>query len=73
MGKNQHIVHRPDGWAVLGEGNGRDTSVHRTQERAINEGRGIAKNQRSELLIHDRHGRIRQKDSFGNDNFPPRG
>ncbi|MCB0511746.1 MAG: DUF2188 domain-containing protein, partial [Bacteroidetes bacterium] len=29
--------------------------------------REIAKNQQSELVIHNKEGKIREKDSFGND------
>lgn len=35
-------------------------------------GRKIAKNQHSELVIHNTHGRIRDKDSYDNDNCPPK-
>lgn len=73
MGKNQHVVKRPDGWAVRGEGNSRDTSHHRTQEEARQQAREIAINQRSEVVIHDRQGLIRDKDSYGNDPNPPKG
>ncbi|EGR1309020.1 DUF2188 domain-containing protein [Vibrio sinaloensis] len=73
MGKNQHVVKRPDGWAVRGENNSRDTSHHRTQEEARLAAREIAKNQKSEVVIHGRDGRIRDKDSYGNDPFPPKG
>ncbi|MEK7234230.1 MAG: DUF2188 domain-containing protein [Elusimicrobiota bacterium] len=72
MGKNQHVVKREDGWAVKGEGNGRDTSRHTTQAEAIDAARDIAKNQRSEVVIHDRHNLIRDKDSYGNDPCPPK-
>lgn len=73
IGKNQHVVKRPDGWAVRGEGNSRDTSHHRTQEEARQHAREIAINQRSEVVIHDRQGLIRDKDSYGNDPNPPKG
>ena len=73
MGRNQHVVPRQDGWAVRGAGNQRATSVHRTQAEAIDAGRQIARNQGSELLIHGRNGRIRERDSHGNDPFPPQG
>jgi len=43
-----------------------------TQAEAIDAGRRIAENQRSELLVHGRDGRIRSKDSFGADPVPPR-
>lgn len=72
MGKNQHVVKRSDGWAVRGEGNIRDTSHHGTQKDAAAAARDIAINQRSEVVIHGVNGRIRDKDSFGNDPCPPR-
>jgi len=72
-GKNQHIVPTDDGWGVRGEGNLRLTHITKTQKEAIDIGREIAKNQRSELVIHNKKGQIRDKDSFGNDPFPPPG
>ena len=71
-GKNQHVVRREDGWAVRGAGNSRDTTRHRTQGDAIDAARDIARNQRSEVVIHDRQNRIRDRDSYGNDPNPPR-
>ncbi len=56
-----------------GAGNEKATKVTSTQKEAINVARSIAKNQKSELLVHNTKGQIRQKDSFGNDNFPPKG
>lgn len=73
MGKNQHVVPHANGWAVRGAGNARATTVHQTQAEAISQARGIAQNQRSELLIHGRNGQIRERDSFGNDPYPPKG
>lgn len=72
-GKNQHVVPRGDDWAVRSAGSSRATSVHDTQAEAIERAREIAQNQQSELLIHGRDGRIRARDSYGNDPFPPRG
>ena len=71
--KNQHVVPHRDGWAVKGAGNQRASSVHRTQRQAIDAAREIARNQQSELVIHRKDGRIRDKDSHGNDPFPPKG
>ena len=73
MSKNQHVVPHPDGWAVKGEGNSRATRVYDTQREAIDHGRGIAERQHSELLIHNREGQIRDRDSHGKDPFPPKG
>jgi len=63
-GKNQHIVPHPDGWAVKSEGASKATQVFSTQQEAINRGRDIAKNQQSELFIHDREGEIRERNSY---------
>lgn len=70
---NQHVVRRGGGdWAVRGAGNGRDTSKHPNQGAAIDAARDIAKNQRSDVVIHGRDGRIRDTDSYGNDPCPPK-
>jgi uncharacterized protein YdaT len=71
--KNQHVVPHRGGWAVKGAGNQRASSVHRTQRQAIEVAREIARNKQSELVIHRKDGRIRDKDSHGNDPFPPKG
>lgn len=71
--KNQHIVPHGDDWAVRGAGNKRVTSVHRTQREAIDRGKEIAQNQEAELLIHGENGRIREKNSYGEDPYPPKG
>lgn len=73
MGKNQHVVPHGGEWAVRGAGNSRATSIHGTQAEAQAAAREIAINQRSEVVIHRPDGRIRDKDSYGNDDFPPRG
>ena len=71
--RNQHVVLHERGWAVRGAGSQRATSVHRTQREAIDAGREVARNQRAELFVHGRDGRIRERDSHGNDPFPPKG
>lgn len=71
MGKNQHVVPRDGQWAVVGEGNDRASSTHNTQAEAIEAARDIARNQRSEVVIHRPDGRIRDKDSYGPDPNPP--
>jgi hypothetical protein len=71
--RNQHVVPHEDGWAVRGAGSRRASSVHQTQQGAIEAGREVARNQGSELFVHGRDGRIRERDSHGGDPFPPRG
>ena len=70
---NQHVVTHNELWAVRGEGNSRVTSTHSTQQEAIKVARNIAINQRVEVVIHRPNGQIRDKNSYGNDSFPPRG
>lgn len=74
MGKAQHVTKHPSGgWQVRGAGNSRATKRTSTQAEACSIARSIAINQKSEVVINGRNGRIRAKDSYGNDPFPPRG
>lgn len=73
MGKNQHVVPAGDKWGIKGEGNSKYAQLFDRQSDAIDAARNISRNQQSELFIHDSHGRIRERDSHGNDPFPPRG
>lgn len=74
MGKEQHVTTHPDGgWQVKGAGNSKATVRTNTQSEAIKIARDIAINQKSEVVIHRTNGQIRDKNSYGNDPFPPRG
>ena len=74
MKKNQHVTRRPDGnWQVKGERNKRATAVTSTQKESITIATRIARSQKSELIIHGKDGKIREKNSYGNDPFPPKG
>jgi hypothetical protein len=73
MGKNQHVVPNQNGWAVRGAGNSRVTKTVSTQTQAIEIARSIAQNQGSEMIIHRPNGQIRERNSYGNDPFPPKG
>ncbi len=71
--KNIHITHRKTGdWAVIGEGDQRASSLHKTQGEAIKAGTPLAKTNKSELVIHNRENKIRDKDSYGHDPNPPK-
>lgn len=50
----------------------RVSKVFDTQQHAIDYGRQIAQRDHSELLVHNRQGQIRHRDSFGNDPCPPK-
>jgi len=71
--KNQHVVPHDAGWAVRGAGNSRLTSIHPTQAEAINSAKEIAQHQSSEMFIHGRNGQIRERNTYGDDPFPPKG
>ena len=73
MVKNQHVVPHNGQWAVRGVGNSRVTKVCSTQREAQEIARSIARNQHSEVVIHIPNGQIRDRDSYGNDPYPPRG
>lgn len=74
MGKSQHVV--PDkngGQNVKGAGNSKATKHFDTKQPATDYARKISQNQGSELIIHNKDGRIAQKDSHGKDPHPPKG
>jgi hypothetical protein len=71
--KGQHVVPSNGGWAVRKAGSARATSTHATQEEAISAATEIARNQKTELYIHGRDGRIRERNSYGQDPHPPKG
>lgn len=74
MAKNQHVTpHKDGGWQVKGAGNSRATVRTSTQAEAIQRAKSIAINNKTEVVIHRPNGQIRDKDSYGNDPFPPRG
>lgn len=72
MTKNVHVVPSDSGWDVKVEG-GSGTRHFSTQNEAIRAGRELARGHHSDNIIHGRDGRIRQRDSYGRDPFPPRG
>jgi hypothetical protein len=67
-----HIVRRAGKWAVQ-TGPDQLSSEHQTQAEAIRVGRQMAREAHAEFVIHGRNGRVRAKDSYGNDPNPPRG
>ncbi len=74
MSNNQHVTPHPlGGWQVKGENNSRATVRTNTQAEAIQKARDIAINKQSEVVIHRQNGQIRDRNSYGNDPFPPKG
>lgn len=70
---NKHVVPHKNGWAVKSAGATKAGSVHSTQAQAIQAARKSAMSNKSEMFIHGRNGRIRERNTYGSDPFPPKG
>ena len=70
---NIHIVPSSGRWAIKRDGSERASELFGIQKKAIKKGRIIAKRDKAELFIHARDGKIRERDSYGNDPYPPKG
>lgn len=73
MRKNVHVVPRKSKWAIQKEHKTRASKLFETQKEAVSEAKEMAKKSKSELLIHGKNGKIREKNSYGNDPYPPKG
>lgn len=71
--KNQHVVPKGNNWAVKGAGNIKATKIVSTQSEAIKIARNISINPGSEMFIHRPNGQIRERNTYGKDNFLPKG
>jgi uncharacterized protein (DUF433 family) len=56
--QNHHVIRHNDGWAVRAEGNSRDIVRVATQQEAIERAREIAERKGTEVIVHDRDGKI---------------
>ena len=65
--RNQHVVPLGNGWAVKGEGNSKYTAITESKRDATTIARNIAKNNKSEIVIHGKNGRIQVKNSVAKD------
>jgi uncharacterized protein YdaT len=72
--KTTHIVPNPQGgWDVKQSGAQRSSGHFDKKQEAVDRGRIISNNQKTELVIHNKNGQIGEKDSHGGDPFPPKG
>lgn len=69
----QHVVPNGSKWSVRKAGASRASGSFKTQQQAVKEATKIAKNQQTELYIHGKDGRIRERNSYGRDTHPPKG
>ncbi|WP_310071943.1 DUF2188 domain-containing protein [Phyllobacterium sp. 1468] len=71
--KGQHVVPNGNKWSVRRAGASKVSGTFSTQKEAIDRASDLARAQKTELYIHGRDGRIRERNSFGKDPFPPKG
>jgi len=72
--KTHHVVPSSQGGWNIKKGGAEKASGHFDRKHdAIDQAREISRNQESELVIHNRDGKISQSDSHGNDPNPPKG
>lgn len=60
-------------WSVRRAGASKASGTFATQSEAIMKARDVAQRERTELFIHGRDGRIRERNSYGTDPHPPKG
>lgn len=65
--------HPGGGWQNKVEGNQRASNISPTKAQAEAKGRDMAIDRKTEHKIQNRNGRIAERNSYGNDPFPPRG
>lgn len=63
---------RGGGWAVKRSGTSRAASIHNTQADAWKETRRLARGAGSEAFLKGRDGKIRTRNSYGEDPNPPK-
>ncbi len=73
MTKGFHVVKNGNRWSVKAEKVAQPLSQHNNQINAIIQATKVAKATKGELFIHRTDGRIRERNSFGNDPHPPKG
>ncbi|MDD4238030.1 MAG: DUF2188 domain-containing protein [Desulfotomaculaceae bacterium] len=66
------VPNKNGGWDNKREGSSRASSHADTKAEATAYGRQLAQNSKTEHVIHNKDGKISQKNSYGNDPFPPR-
>jgi hypothetical protein len=61
------VVSLGDRWAVKEEGAAEPFAVFKTQSEAWEKAKSIARKERSEALLHGRDGRVRERNTYGQD------
>ena len=69
-----HVVPNSErgGWDVKRENADRASGHFERKSDAMERGRELARDRKTELVEHGRNGRIQDSDSYGSDPFPPK-
>lgn len=71
--KNFHVTKREDGnWQAKREGADRASFVAPTQSEVESAAKDVARREGGEVFTHRADGKIRDRDSYGNDPCPPK-
>lgn len=70
--KTIRVTTEGDGWKVKSDGASRASKLTDTKAEAVKAAIQQAKNQKAELIIQGKDGKIQSKDSYGNDPNPPK-
>jgi len=71
--KSHHVVPDPKGGWVVKKGGAERASKHfENKKSAVDYGRSVSRNQKTEFVVHRKDGTIQRKASHGKDPNPPR-
>jgi len=75
MSRKDNFLAAPHegGWAVRQQGSSHVASVHTTQSAAWSETRRRARGTGGEALLQGKDGKIRTRNTYGSDPYPPKG
>ncbi|MFK8055942.1 MAG: DUF2188 domain-containing protein [Saprospiraceae bacterium] len=74
MSNTRHVIPNSEGGWDSKKGGAERASKHfDTKKAAEDYSRELSKREKSELVIHNKDGKIARKDSHGNDPHPPKG
>ena len=70
---NIHVLYIEDKWVMKEENNDKESISFDTKDEAIEYSKKKAKDNKVELIIHNIDNKISNRNSYGNDPYPPKG
>ncbi|KTC91217.1 DUF2188 domain-containing protein [Fluoribacter dumoffii] len=67
MNKEHHVVHNVQGGWDIEQTHNSSILHFKSKKEAVDKARELSKKEHTELVIHDKYGRIETKDSHGHD------